>query len=38
LTISGSGELSAVELYEALVAFGQNVTDDDVVAMMDEVH
>ena len=31
------GELSAAELYQALIQFGQNVTDDDVTAMMDEV-
>lgn len=33
----GSGELGALELYEALVKFGQAVTDKQVKEMMDDV-
>jgi len=33
----GGGELGPLELYEALVKFGQNVTDKQVKEMMDEV-
>lgn len=35
--IFARGELEAAELYQALLAFGQNVSDDDVVKMMEEV-
>eukprot|EP00961_Rhodomonas_salina_P258369 3492151-Rhodomonas_salina.1 len=33
----GGGELSAVELYDALRAFGQNINDEEVRKMMEEI-